>query len=187
MALTAVSGSRWGRVAWFALPACVLALAVGSAHRLADTGRAQKPTNERSVSDARPADSPSLRPTTHGEIARVAGEAPTTAAPQPGAPANVVPASVRQDFPEFPSVEAEVGFLQTRLPGAKLEHENWTRSLALMTSALEQAVSSSERAELERRRALLEAKLSRHDALVEQMEGRIAELERSGGIQTGAR
>jgi len=187
MALKAVLGSRWGRVAWLALPPCVLALAIGSAHRLVDSGSARKPTDERSVSAAPPADSPSVRPATRAEVARVAGEAPRTAAPKPGAPVNVVPASLRQDFPQFPSAEAEVGFLQTRLPGAKLEHENWTRSIALMTSAIDQAVSPSERAELERRRALLEAKLSRQDALVTQMEGRIAELERSGGIQTGAR
>jgi hypothetical protein len=187
MAPKAVSGSRWGRVAWFALPACVLALAVGSAHRLVDAGSARKPIDERSVSVAPPADNPSVQPATRAEVARVAGEVPRTAAPEPGAPANVVPASLRQDFPQFPSAEAEVGFLRTRLPGAKLEHENWTRSIALMTSAIEQTVSPSERAELVRRRALLEAKLSRQDALVAQMEGRIAELERSGGIQTGAR
>lgn len=187
MAVKAFSGSRWGRAAWFALPACVLALAVGSAHRLSNSGNAQEATEERAVSIARPAESPPVRPAPRAEIASAAGEAPKTAAPTPRAPADVVPASVRQDFPEFPSAQAEVGFLQTRLPGAKLEHENWTRSIALMTSAIEQAVSPSERAELERRKALLEAKLSRQDALVAQMEGRIAELERSGGIQTGAR
>jgi hypothetical protein len=99
----------------------------------------------------------------------------------------VVPASALRELPKFSSAEAEVSFLKTRLPGATLEHANWTRSLASMTSAIEQAASASERAELERRRALLEAKLEQQDALVAHLESRIDELEHAGEFQTGAR
>ncbi len=187
MAFKGLSGLRWGHAGWLVLPACALAIAVGSAHSRFDSAPVAVATEERAsaVSFTRPADRAAVRDAT--KDARVTRVMPRTTAPGPVTTNGVVPASALRELPKFSSAEAEVSFLKTRLPGATLEHANWTRSLASMTSAIEQAASASERAELERRRALLEAKLEQQDALVAHLESRIDELEHAGEFQTGAR
>jgi hypothetical protein len=188
MAFKGLSGLRWRHAGWLVLPAGALAVAVGSAHTLFDSVSAAR-TEERApaASFVRPAERAPARDATNRKDARVTRDTPRTTVPGPVTTNGVVPASALREFPEFSSIEAEVSFLKTRLPGATLEHANWTRSLASMRSAIEQASSASERAELERRRALLEAKLEQQDALVAHLESRIHELEHAGEFQTGAR
>lgn len=189
MVIKAFSGPRRVSAAWLALPACILAIAAGGAHVLFESG-AVASTERRSpvVSGARPADGARVRPATNPEGASIARQAPRATAPSSAAQAkDVVAASVLRELREFSSSDAEVTFLRARLPGAKLEHENWTRSLATMKKAVGQAASASERAELERRSALLETKLAKQGALLAQIEGRIETLERSGGFVRGAR
>ena len=183
MASQEFSERRSIRAAWLAVPACALAIAIGGAHTLSDSDAAT--ANERRVtveSGARPIDAAPLRRATNREVVPAAGDSTGADSLRSVTTANaagVVPA-VLGELPKFSTSDAEVSFLRTRLPGAKLEHENWTRSLASMTSAIDRSVSVSERTELERRRALLQAKLEHHAALLAQLESRIGELERSG-------
>jgi hypothetical protein len=184
MAFDEFSGLRWKRTAWLALPACALAL--GSAHRLFDSNPTTTPAEERlSVeSVVRPAEGILVSHATTRNGALAASDAPQATAPRRSAEADgVVRASALRELPEFSSRDDEITFLRARLPGAKLEQKNWTRSLAAMKSAVEQATSSAERAELERRAARLETKLGHQDSLVVELESRIDELERSGSAR----
>ncbi|HEX6278292.1 MAG TPA: hypothetical protein VFZ53_34840 [Polyangiaceae bacterium] len=172
------------------MPVCVLGVALGNARWRFDSGPEASRTEVRHSGE-------NITPRTEGnrarhvvsaEKARVLANVSVASAPEPVTKADgeAIVASL-PDLPAFASSEAEVAFLRARLPGTKLEHANFSRSLASMKSAIEHAPSAAERAELERRAAKLEARLEHQDALMAQMEGRIDELERSGRRETGPR
>jgi hypothetical protein len=172
------------------LPVGVLAAALGNVGGLLDSGPETRQTEVRRSpgSIAPPTVGNRARHVVSAEKAKVLVNVSAASAPTPAVKTDgeVVVASL-PDLPEFASSEAEVAFLRARLPGAKLEHANFSRSLAAMKSAVEHAPSALERAELERRAAKLEARLEHQDALMAQMEGRIDELERSDRRETGPR
>jgi len=180
MAMAWLSGLRWSHSAWLALPVCALAVALGNAREPLDSGPERSLTERRDSSEsiAPPTEGNRVRHTVSAQKAKVLANVSAASAPMPveKPKGEVVVASLR-DLPEFASSEEEVAFLRARLPGTKLEQANFRRSLASMKSAIEHAPSASERAELERRAAKLEARLEHQDDLMAQMEGRIDELE----------
>jgi hypothetical protein len=176
-------------LAWLALPTCVLAVALG-ARGLFDSGLETRQTEVRDSGEriAPPTVGNGVRHVVSAEKARVLANVSAASAPTPAAkPDGEVIVASLPDLPKFASSDAEIAFLRARLPGTKLEQANVRRSLATMKSAIEHTPSASERAELERRAAKLEARLEHQDALMAQMEGRIDELERSGRRETGPR
>jgi hypothetical protein len=77
-----------------------------------------------------------------------------------------------------PTSEAEPGLLRERLPGERLTLDHRARSLATIERLLAAPLEDSERAELERRKAILEAKQREQASRVARIEERIAILER---------
>ena len=176
------SGSRTA-AKWLSLGA-VLAATIGVGLWVA---RDADPQPKRSAASVLPAAAPRLDtpapPITTLERAgspRVESAAVVTAAftatPSPAA------APARPAL-SFTSEAEELSFWQARVPGESLTLEGLETSERALTRVLEAEGSTKpeQRASLEQRREALRAKLALQRTRIEQMQSRIAELERVGG------